>query len=96
MKVCFTSSYLRGPQQLVTPPKSDVLVVSRGSEDLVVGMNRQTPQLSAVAEHNLVEPSLQGTLENVVARGPHVNVTVVPSRTLRIYTADTAHRFRQL
>jgi len=80
----------------VPPPEGDILVVSRGGEDVVVRVDRQTPQLSAVAEHHLIESSLQGALENVVSRGPHVNISVVPSRTLRVYAADPAYRLRQL
>lgn len=39
-------------------PESDIFVVSRSSKDLVIRMNRQTPQLSTMAEYDLVEPSL--------------------------------------
>lgn len=78
------------------PPESNILVVSRGGKDFVVRMNRQTPQLSTMAEYDLIEPSLQRTFEDVVSRGPHINVSVIPSGTLRIYTANSTYRFWQL
>lgn len=80
----------------MSSPESDIFVMSSGGKDFVVRMNRQTPQLSAMTEYDLVESSLQRTFENVVPRGSYINVSVIPSGTLRIYTANSTYRFWQL
>lgn len=73
------------------PPKRDIFVVTRSGEYLVVRMNSQTPELSAVTEDDLIESSLQRTLENIVSRRADVNIAIVAAWTLRI---DASHSTR--
>lgn len=90
------STHLRVPHELVLPPEGDVLVVAAGSEHLLVGVHGEPPELAAVAEHDLVEAALQRPLQDVVARGAHVDVAVVAARPLRVERAHTTRRLGQL
>lgn len=78
------------------PPKGDVLVVTGGGEYLVVRMDREAPELPAMAEDDLVEAPLQRALEDVVPSRAHVDVAVVAARPLRVDAAHAARRFREL
>lgn len=44
----------------------------------------------------LVEPPLQTALQDVVSRGPHVDVAIVPAWPLRVDAADPSRTLRQL
>ena len=80
----------------MSSPESDVFIMSCSCEDLIIRMDSQTPQLSAMAKYDLIKSSLQGTLKNIVSRSSHINIPVISSRSLWIYTTDAAHHFARI
>lgn len=67
-----------------------------GGVQLVVRMCGQAPELSPVAEDHLSEAALQGTLQDVVSRGAHIDVAVIATRTLRVDGPHAASGFWEL
>lgn len=45
----------------MSAPKSNILIMTRSSEHFVVRMHSKTPQLSPMAKHDLIKPSLKRT-----------------------------------
>lgn len=64
--------------------------MTSGGEKFVLRMSGEAPQLSSMTENDLIEPSLQRSFEDIVPRGAHVNVPVVPAGTLRINRSDSS------
>jgi len=87
---------LNGPDELVLAPQGHVLVVPGGGVQLVIRMGGQAPQLPPVAKHHLGEAALQRALQDVVPRGAHVDVPVVPPGALRIDGSHAASGLGEL
>lgn len=89
-------THRRRPNEFMTSPQRDVLIVAASREKFILRMGCESPKLPSMAENYLIEASLQGALEDVVAGRADVDVAVVAARPLRVNRANAASVFRKL
>lgn len=80
----------------MTSPHRNVFVMTSGGEKFILRMSGKAPQLTSMTENDLIKSPLQRSFKDVVPRGADVNVSVVPTGSLRINRSNASSVFGQL